>query len=942
MSKKSRRHRAKLHRSPDSTTSPAAAPAVAPAPSVSVAPAGRNGWTPAREAAWLAAWQAEQWQEALSVIQPFLDVSERHRLRAAFCLVELKRFNEAAALYAGRDEEQFGPWDWYVLGQCAAKGSPYVWAENPEYRTVLAAYRHAVALPNCPPVAYEALASVLGHERAHREERLAVLSDGVARTNDDTLRLLLARTLTRGEAPDLEAAWNALRPSLIPGEASSAFWWLAFEIAYTRGESDRAVEALPFVEPKRTEDAAVRQLAYGLVYEQIGDRRRAAEAYDQAAEAPEVRGIARMRRLQMDLSQQPTPLKAAEIATALTAALDPLMESRELSDLYWPLILFADAGSTEGLEMPDYDAVWKTVILQRAQYPVPPKTLAHALRWWLMYHQRGPGSDRHVPPKGVAPDLVLRLIQEAATSYCDAWCASTWAEWCAALGDVPSAARFEAFRAVRELRDEWRTDGRPASVVVAEFWFERGPFLSQSVATRRAVHKAFSDALESTFDDDTLAATVFLGLYQYVWRDILLEGPPLLPEFDFLIHALEQLLGESTPAHLALDCAYAADVRGRANEAEQRYRAYLTRHGDQASPLFNLSLLREKARDWREAAALMARAAACVPDDPEYAKRATRLVTVAKVEGAKDAERSAKAAALASRPPTARPATPTLPQPAPTLPPPPLPPPRPDAAGPDDDFLRSAPARWPQLDMYKRRLVATLIVIGGFKNFDELARFADLDPKFVPGHWRKLVANGMIIEPDEGTFRINPYIADLVRREQTHTVATRLIRANGDLAMKPIFNSKLEYRVYALLLEMFPNQLVFPNMGLQTVFQYERMRDLLDEEDFGYFLRAQVDFCITSTTTYFPLICFEVDSAWHDSEDQQVRDEKKDRIFAAGGVPFLRVRPHGRPTPEALRQALVSAIAEAQADIVAASQKAGLAGDEIDFTPFTVQGLPAT
>jgi hypothetical protein len=81
---------------------------------------------------------------------------------------------------------------------------------------------------------------------------------------------------------------------------------------------------------------------------------------------------------------------------------------------------------------------------------------------------------------------------------------------------------------------------------------------------------------------------------------------------------------------------------------------------------------------------------------------------------------------------------------------------------------------------------------------------------------------------------------------------------------------------------------------------------------------------------------------WHDSEDQQVGDEKKDRIFAAGGVPFLCVRPHGRPTPEALRQALVSAVAEAQADIVAASQKAGLAGDEIDFTPFTVQGLPAT
>lgn len=136
-----------------------------------------------------------------------------------------------------------------------------------------------------------------------------------------------------------------------------------------------------------------------------------------------------------------------------------------------------------------------------------------------------------------------------------------------------------------------------------------------------------------------------------------------------------------------------------------------------------------------------------------------------------------------------------------------------------------------------------------------------------------------------------------------------MFNGDGTIAFRPIFSSSHERQVYSVLLGLFPNHLVFPNMALQTIFSFDRMKGLLDEDVFTFMLGSQVDFCVISTANYLPLIAIEVDSRFHDGDVQKRRDEKKERIFETGGVPLLRIRGYGRPTPGALRNQIVKEVA---------------------------------
>jgi hypothetical protein len=141
-------------------------------------------------------------------------------------------------------------------------------------------------------------------------------------------------------------------------------------------------------------------------------------------------------------------------------------------------------------------------------------------------------------------------------------------------------------------------------------------------------------------------------------------------------------------------------------------------------------------------------------------------------------------------------------------------------------------------------------------------------------------------------------------------VTARIIRADADIAFKPIFNSKNEYRFYQVMIEIFPNNLVLPNLALQAIFSYDRMKELLTIKEFGYFLMASVAFCSTSTGSYLPLAAFEADSYWHDEEKQIVRDTVKQKIFSVGGIDLIRLRPYGRPSETALRGDVIQAVRE--------------------------------
>ncbi|WP_085315017.1 DUF2726 domain-containing protein [Derxia lacustris] len=217
-----------------------------------------------------------------------------------------------------------------------------------------------------------------------------------------------------------------------------------------------------------------------------------------------------------------------------------------------------------------------------------------------------------------------------------------------------------------------------------------------------------------------------------------------------------------------------------------------------------------------------------------------------------------------------------------------------------DQFERTAVNRWPSLSAPARKLLGVLATVQGYSSMKELGSYAGMDVEWVQRHHAKLLELGMLFK-EGGTYRLNPHILPLLERESQHAVIGRIVRANGTSAVKQVFNSQREFCIYQILVQLCPNHLVFPNCSLQSVMSFDRMKELVAEDDFGYYLRASVDIVVVSSTTYLPMLAIEVDSVWHDTERQQRKDEQKDRLFATAGIPFLRLRPVGSPSENTIR-----------------------------------------
>jgi len=430
-----------------------------------------------------------------------------------------------------------------------------------------------------------------------------------------------------------------------------------------------------------------------------------------------------------------------------------------------------------------------------------------------------------------------------------------------------------------------------------DFTWERC-FKDASVAER--VHEKLVGFAVRHSQNRSILEWAVLPLYHKIWHRILFSGKMWQRMYEVAAF-LHLAFGED---RLALfDHAFAARALEKKDEAEEAYRKLVALHPKYGPALHNLSILVE-SRSFDEALDLQRRAIEFNPQCETTKKRSAALEEEAKrrrVAAEQEAER------------------------------------RRIAMERQEDFLKTARERWPQLDYFKRKLLGALTIIkNGFDNWAHLAQLTGIEARYLQGHWRKLVDDGFIIESD-GHYEVNKYVLDLVTQERSHAVATTIVRADPSIFYKPIFNSKKEYEVYKVLLELFPNHLVFPNMSLMTIFQFDRMKETLDSSDFEYYMRSQVDFCVTSTANYLPLIAFEVDSDYHDQEKQVTRDERKNRIFQKGGIPLIRLRPHGRPSESGLRHDIVGVIQRLGKELRESGQKAeGLVRLtlEIDFEHF--------
>ncbi|KRA02737.1 hypothetical protein ASD71_12250 [Achromobacter sp. Root565] len=164
-----------------------------------------------------------------------------------------------------------------------------------------------------------------------------------------------------------------------------------------------------------------------------------------------------------------------------------------------------------------------------------------------------------------------------------------------------------------------------------------------------------------------------------------------------------------------------------------------------------------------------------------------------------------------------------------------------------DQFERTAVSRWPSLSAPARKLLSVFASIKSYTGLEEVATYAGMDLTWAGRHYVKLVDLGMLLVT-ERTFRVNPHIEPLLERESQHAVIGRIVRSQGTSAVKQVFNSQREFTIYQMLVQLCPNHLVFPNCSLQSVMSYERMKELVSEDDFGYYLRASVDIVVVSST----------------------------------------------------------------------------------------------
>ncbi len=410
------------------------------------------------------------------------------------------------------------------------------------------------------------------------------------------------------------------------------------------------------------------------------------------------------------------------------------------------------------------------------------------------------------------------------------------------------------------------------------------------------VHKILVGNLKKIEDVDQVLR-VFVPIYRLFWREMI-DTQNLHSDRAYVAQRLLQ----AAPKDIAItfDCAYSLEKLGQAEDAANLYLRVLELDPNETAAINNLALIRQDQERFDDAFKLISRACEIAPEDERFKRN------VASIERALQKYQEAVRRQQ-------------------------------EDARRQDEFLRTAPERWPKLDQFKRQLLSALTVITNFDDWEHLSRLSGVGEQYLQGHWRKLVELGMIVELKDKPWQLNQYVLDLVKRERSHAVVTKIIHADDEIGFKPIFNSRQEHTFYNVMIGLFPNHLVFPNMALQAIFQYDRMKGWLDSDDFRYYLMAQCDCCVTSTANYLPIIGCELDSSFHDDPAQQERDARKNRIFQTGGVPLLRIRPHGQPTPEAIRNALIDAIKELRASLSDTYRNSAHAVNlelEIDFEHF--------
>jgi len=134
-----------------------------------------------------------------------------------------------------------------------------------------------------------------------------------------------------------------------------------------------------------------------------------------------------------------------------------------------------------------------------------------------------------------------------------------------------------------------------------------------------------------------------------------------------------------------------------------------------------------------------------------------------------------------------------------------------------------------------------------------------------------------------------PKVVEHSQSEKLHVTTNRSVGVLD--ASTSLFKSIQEYHFYKAIREVFPTFLVFPNVALSAVIDFNLIKDSLSKEEKSYFFKALIDCVVFDSENRFKAVkFFELDSPYHDTEKQGIKDAYKDSILAKAGQKLWRIR----------------------------------------------------
>ncbi|HFU75730.1 MAG TPA: DUF2726 domain-containing protein [Arcobacter sp.] len=108
----------------------------------------------------------------------------------------------------------------------------------------------------------------------------------------------------------------------------------------------------------------------------------------------------------------------------------------------------------------------------------------------------------------------------------------------------------------------------------------------------------------------------------------------------------------------------------------------------------------------------------------------------------------------------------------------------------------------------------------------------------------------------------------------------------------PLFKSKQEFEFFYAIREYYPNYLTYPNVAISCVINYQKIQHHLNNNEKNYFFKSIIDSVVFIQTenNFEPKFYFELDSIYHDKEEQQLKDIMKDKFFSLAGQRLIRIR----------------------------------------------------